>query len=191
MKKFVSSSNAWYNTGMGAVSISQDELNRVLNNIRKDNDEREKIPDSPGIALSQSELEKLFGSSQSLAPKSDSTASGNSGTSSVTEKETELQSDAERDAAREAKIAERKARAAAILAQGIKPVFMEHYGRNTSAGKTVSRREHGDLLVPDKVEFVVLFVKNAVEIAVDQVFDRIRLTVGAIPHVQLGMTRQN
>ncbi|MBQ3966572.1 MAG: FliM/FliN family flagellar motor switch protein [Treponema sp.] len=152
MKKFVSSSNAWYNTGMGAVSISQDELNKVLNNIRKDNDEREKIPDSPGIALSQSELEKLFGSSQSLAPKSDSTAGGNSGTSSVTE--TELQSDAERDAAREAKIAERKARAAAILAQANasspKRISVV-YGTATRRGHEVEKLQPGDTIQLDRI----------------------------------------
>ncbi len=154
MKKFVSSSNAWYNTGMGAVSISQDELNKVLNNIRKDNDEREKIPDSPGIALSQSELEKLFGSSQSLAPKSDSTAGGNSGTSSVTEKETELQSDTERDAAREAKIAERKARAAAILAQANasspKRISVV-YGTATRRGHEVEKLQPGDTIQLDRI----------------------------------------
>ncbi len=137
---------------MDSISISQDELNKVLNNIRKDNDEHEKIPDSSGIALSQSELEKLFGASSSFAPKSE--ASPPQAATPPAEKDPQLQTDAEREAAREAKIAERKARTAALLAQANasspKRISVV-YGTATRRGHELEKLQPGDTIQLDRI----------------------------------------
>lgn len=131
---------------MASISLSQDELNNVLNNIRKDNDERDKIPDSSSVSLSQADLERLFGSSSSLAPKTPEPA--------ATTAEPQLQTDAEREAARAAKIAERKAHAAALLAEANanspKRISVV-YGTATRRGKEIEGLQPGDTIQLDRI----------------------------------------
>ena len=133
---------------MDAISLSQDELNNVLNNIRKDNDERDKIPDSSSVSLSQADLERLFGSSSSLAPKTPEPAATSA------ESEPQLQTDAEREAARAAKIAERKARAAALLAEANanspKRISVV-YGTATRRGNEIEKLQQGDTIQLDRI----------------------------------------
>ncbi|MBQ7159704.1 MAG: FliM/FliN family flagellar motor switch protein [Treponema sp.] len=135
---------------MDSISISQDDLNKVLSNIRKDNDEHEKIPDSSGVSLSQSELEKLFGGSSAFAskPAEPQTPPEQPHT------DPQLQTDAEREAARAAKIAERKARAAAILAQANasspKRISVV-YGTATRRGWEIDKLKQGDTIQLDRI----------------------------------------
>jgi len=132
---------------MASISLSQDELNKVLSNIRKDNDEHEKIPDSSGISLSQADLEKLFGSSSSASQKT-------SPEPAATESDPHLQTDAEREAARAAKIAERKAHAAALLAEANanspKRISVV-YGTATRRGKEIEGLQPGDTIQLDRI----------------------------------------
>lgn len=124
------------------ISLSQDELNRVLNNVRKDNDEHEKAPVSAGVSLSQSELEKLFGGASSSAP-------------AATPATPAEQSQADKDAARAAKIEERKRHAAELLAQANasspKRISVV-YGAATRRGHELESIKPGDWIELDRIE---------------------------------------
>ena len=79
------------------ISLSQSDLDNVLNAVRADNRQNES---SPTVSVSQGELEKLFGSDAPAEPLSPSSSESQ-----------------DTDSERARKIAERKARSAAILAQ--------------------------------------------------------------------------
>lgn len=131
------------------ISLSQDELNRVLNNVRKDNNEHEKAPKSSGVALSQDELEKLFGGAAASGPKPADTGAE--------------QSQAEKDAARAAKIEERKRHAAELLAQAnaSSPKRISVlYGTATKRGREIDEFKEGDWITLDRIapEYVDILV---------------------------------
>ena len=131
-----------------SLSLSQDELNRVLNNIRTDNDEHEKIPASSGVSLSQADLEKLFGnSSKSTLNSAEKTAD-----SAVNAEQTAEESSAE--AIRAAKIAERKRHAAELLAQANadspKRISVV-YGTATRRGHEIEKFAVGDTICLDRI----------------------------------------
>lgn len=132
------------------VSLSQDELDRVLNNIRHDNSERESKPVSSGIALSQADLDKLFGAGatatviskpheapakEDQAPVSEPAPADNA------------------DALRAAKIAERKARAAEMLARvnaSSPKRITVIYGSVLRKGDEISALQAGTMLELDR-----------------------------------------
>lgn len=154
-----------------SVSLSQDELNLILSNIRKDNDEHEKIPDSSGVSLSQADLEKLFGGSSSGAQKS----AGNSVEPDASQSSSgEHFSEQTADEIRAAKIAERKRHAAELLAQANanspKRISVV-YGTATRRGKEIENLKVGDTIkldriVPEYADILVdgkLFARGAIE----------------------------
>ncbi len=163
-----------------SIALSQEELDRVLCNVRSDNSERENKPVSSGIALSQAELDRLFGNSsastgsekkpapaepqprvadslqsqsapnvQAQAMQDDSTASGVQ--TGAVGQESALEADAA--AARAAKIAERKARAAEMLARvnASSPKRISViYGSTLRKGDEISALAAGDTIVLDR-----------------------------------------
>lgn len=134
------------------VSLSQDELNRVLSEVRKDNDEHEKNPDPVAVSLSPTELERLMVGGALPADASQ----------------------AEKDAARAAKIEERKRRMAEVLAQANasspKRISVV-YGTATRRGWEIEKLRAGDSIlldriVPEYAEILVdgkLFARGAIE----------------------------
>ena len=86
-----------------AINLTQDEIDRVLNNVRHDNEEND-APAAQEISLSQAELDALFG--------------GNTKATYVKDSEVPAVSDeVPAPADKAAKIAARKAKTAALLAK--------------------------------------------------------------------------
>ncbi|MDE7227990.1 MAG: FliM/FliN family flagellar motor switch protein [Treponemataceae bacterium] len=139
------------------ISLSQDELNRVLSNVRRDNDEHEKIPDPDAVSVSPSELERLLAGGSSSAEKSAADAA-----------------QAEKDAARAAKIEERRKRAAALIEQANasspKRISVV-YGTATRRGWEIEQLRVGDSILLDRIvhEYAdilvdgTLFARGAIE----------------------------
>ena len=167
------------------VALTQDELDRILNNVRNDNTERESKPVSSGIALSQADLDRLFGGGSSApaatkAPEPASPAPAGAGqpaaaaaplasepaqaTAGVPGGNAAAAGSADADAARAAKIAERKARAAEMLARvnasSPKRITVV-YGSTLRRGSEISALAAGDLLELDRSP------EEAAEIQVD------------------------
>ena len=139
------------------ISLSQDELNRVLSNVRRDNDEHEKIPDPDAVSVSPSELERLLAGGSSSAEKSAADVA-----------------QAEKDAARAAKIEERRKRAAALIEQANasspKRISVV-YGTATRRGWEIEQLRVGDSILLDRIvhEYAdilvdgTLFARGAIE----------------------------
>lgn len=121
---------------------SRDELNRiftVFDNVKEDNAKNEKLETPQGLALSQSELDKLF------SHKSESTSAA---ASSQTPPKPALSSE-EAAAIRARKIAERKARAAQLLAQanaGSPKRITVVYGTCLKTGAEVEKLQTGEFI---------------------------------------------
>lgn len=140
------------------ISLSQDDLNRVLSNVRKDNDEHEKNPAPDAVSLSQGELERLLAGGSSSAEKP--------AAADV--------SQAEKDAARAAKIEERRKRAAALIdqanASSPKRISVV-YGTATRRGWEIEKLRVGDSILLDRIvhEYAdilvdgTLFARGAIE----------------------------
>ncbi|MCR5724364.1 MAG: FliM/FliN family flagellar motor C-terminal domain-containing protein [Treponema sp.] len=157
------------------IALSQDELNRVLNNIRNDNSERENKPVSSGISLSQADLDRLFGSGSSSTVSTGSaspekaapaaTPAAGTGTPPASgDAQASDSASAATDAARAAKIAERKARAAEMLARvnaSSPKRITVIYGSTLRKGEELAGLAPGDMLELDRV------MEEAAEIQVD------------------------
>lgn len=140
------------------ISLSQDELNRVLSDVRKDNVEHEKNPAPDAVSVSPSELERLLVGGSSVAEKSAAADA--------------LQ--AEKDAARAAKIEERRKRAAALIEQANasspKRISVV-YGTATRRGWEIEQLCVGDSVMLDRIvhEYAdilvdgTLFARGAIE----------------------------
>ena len=90
------------------IKLSQEEINNVLTGVRKDNSQNEHNFNAQNVALSQSELDKIFAAGASPVKANNTVAVNN------TQDSAKLQ--AEQEARRAAKIAERRARTAKLLA---------------------------------------------------------------------------
>lgn len=138
------------------ISLSQDELNRVLSDVRKDNVEHEKNPAPDAVSVSPSELERLLVGGSSVAEKSAAAVQ------------------AEKDAARAAKIEERRKRAAALIEQANasspKRISVV-YGTATRRGWEIKQLRVGDSVMLDRIvhEYAdilvdgTLFARGAIE----------------------------
>ncbi len=157
-----------------AVSLSQDELDKVLNSVRKDKAELEKAFTASSAALSQEELDRLLGggatSTTKTAPEEPKVERRDPISLGAISSAT--QSDQENHAA---KIAERKARTAELLAKvnAASPKRISViYGSAMRKGDAVSQIKTGDSIVLDR------FPEDVADILLDgKLFARGKLTV--------------
>lgn len=134
------------------VALSQDELDKVLHNIRNDNAENGKAFSAPSAAVSQAELDRLLGGGATKTTRPD-------------EKEREplrrepismgvITGVQISEADHAAKIAERKARAAELLAKvnAASPKRLSVvYGSSMRKGEAVSQIKAGDSIMLDRI----------------------------------------
>lgn len=123
-------------------AVSQTELDDILHTVREDNEEHQRIPYPSSVPLSQSDLDVLLGGG---APSTTVTASKQTAPAAEPD---------DAAAARAAKIAERKARTAEMLARvnasSPKRVSVI-YGSTLRKGGELSALRLGDNLVLDRV----------------------------------------
>lgn len=135
------------------ITLSQSEIDKVLSSVKQDQAENEEKVSSAGVSLSQADLDKLF------APKSDSSSANkdtvaytkeekaSDSVSGLTAQEETAHSEQDDEAARRAaKIAERKKRAADLLAKvnaaSPKRISVE-YGKATLMQADIDKFEIG------------------------------------------------
>lgn len=123
------------------IALSQNELDKILSSVLKDNDELMRKPDTPGVSLSQSDLDKLLG--------------GGASSTTVVKPQGAAAGADDADAARAAKIAERKARAAEMLARAnaSSPKRISVlYGSTLKKGDEIKSLHLGDIIELDRAE---------------------------------------
>ena len=121
------------------IALSQAELDDILHNVRKDNDEHEHVSYPAGVSLSQSDLDALLG--------------GDAVSTVVKPQQKPAEAPQGADAARAAKIAERKARAAEMLARvnaGSPKRVSVVYGSTLRKGDEISALRPGDTIALDR-----------------------------------------
>ena len=134
------------------VALSQDELDKVLNNIRNDNAENGKAFSAPSAAVSQAELDRLLGGGSTKTTKPDPANTEPHRREPISMGVITGVQSSEADHA--AKIAERKARAAELLAKvnAASPKRLSVvYGTVMRKGEAISQIKAGDSIMLDRL----------------------------------------
>lgn len=133
------------------IALTQDEIDRVLNAVRTDNKENSAASEDTGVALTQDELEKLFSGSGTSNP-----APAQETPAEVKAEASLAQEPAQTSSAEEkaAKIAERKARMEAMLAQAnaSSPKRISViYGSTLKTGAELNSAKEGTTIALDRL----------------------------------------
>lgn len=146
------------------ISLSQAELDKVLNGVRSDNEKNEEhVTGQNAVALSQAELDNLFGNSHSTMRKVEETVPEEDSGNEVVPEEPKSESVSEpsqnapvsdmSQMTTEEKIAARKARMEAMLkavnSQSPKRISVV-YGSTLSTGAEIDKYEVGSVIELDR-----------------------------------------
>ena len=171
---------------LAAVALSQEEIDKVLTLVREDNEENDSACPTPGVAITQDELERLFSGpsipfkfpgSQNTSEDTDTstgttatlrTAEASPGTTNTSDGTNmsdapEAPSEPTGEDTRAARIAERKARMAEMLAQANasspKRISVV-YGTALKTGAELDKAKEGSVLELDRLstELAEIFV---------------------------------
>lgn len=141
------------------IALSQEEIDKVLNNVRSDNAQHDKEEKEHGVALSQDELDRLLGGAgipfkmpQAQSPAQEEQASSpqkEESRAAVTKSPESPASDVSPEDAKAAKIAERKERMAQMLAAAKASAprrISVVYGNALKTGAEIDALKEGSLL---------------------------------------------
>ncbi len=159
-----------YNFNMAeGISLSQAEIDKVLNSVKQDQAENEERVSSAGVALSQTDLDRLFAKKSDSSPAEENLAestkeekASDSTSGTVVQEETPSPNKDDEAARRAAKIAERQKRTADLLAKvnaaSPKRISVE-YGKATLMQTDIDKFEIGSRipLVRDKGSLCDIF----------------------------------